>query len=92
MTHPELPECHNCHRMPAKSAVREPLAPQPPDQELLCLYPPAVYPAVYPAEFPVKQADTVRCPAVLTEKQADTADYDDELTVKEADNENSPDE
>ena len=69
--------------MPAKPAVREPLVPQPPEQELLYLHLPAVYPAelpvkqadtvYYPAVLPVKQADTVRCPAAHPAKQADTA-------------------
>ena len=75
MTHPELPECHNCHRMPAKPDVREPLVPQPPEQELLCLYPPAAHPAIYPAVLPVKQADTENYPAVLPVKQADTVHF-----------------
>ena len=62
--------------MTAKPAVREPLVPQTAEQELLCLYPPAVFPAVlpaeqadtacYPAKLPAKQADTVHCPAVYS--------------------------
>lgn len=68
MKHPELPDCHSCRRMPTKPAVREPLVPRPPARELLYLQ--------FPAEQDVKQADTVRCPAVYSAElpagQADT--------------------
>ena len=72
--------------MPAKPAVREPLVPQPPEQELLYLH----LPAVYPAELPVKQADTVYYPAVLPVKQADTVRYPEVYPVKQADTVHSP--
>ena len=62
--------------MTAKPAVREPLVPQPPEQELLYLHFPEVHSAkqadtaCYPAKLPAKQADTVRCPAVYSAEQA----------------------
>lgn len=85
MKHPELPDCHSCHRMTTKPAVREPLVPRPPARELLYLQ--------FPAEQDVKQADTVHCPAVYSAElpagQADTVHcpvvYSAELPAGQAD-------
>ena len=81
MKHPELPDCHSCHRMTTKPAVREPLVPRPPARELLYLQFPAEQdvkqadtvhcPVVYSAELPAGQADTVRCPAVYSVRTAE---------------------